>query len=132
MKFDPSDYQDLSTLQNSFRDKKILDELEKLNSRSTNPVSANRQCPWCGGGLAGEFEKCQNCGSNISWVRGFPCKPGSEKQILGLFIQNDEIQLKKLAKQKKINKVMFLILAVPAGVVIILILLALLLVFARE
>jgi hypothetical protein len=42
MKFDPSDYQDLSTLQNSFRDKKILEELEKLNSRSTNPVSANR------------------------------------------------------------------------------------------
>lgn len=132
MKFDPSDFKDLSTLQNSFRDKKILEELEKLNSRSANPVSANRQCPWCGGGLAGEFEKCQNCGSNISWVRGLPCKPGSEKKILDWFIQNEDIQLKKLAKQKKINKVIFLILAVPTGVFVILILLALLLVLVRE
>jgi len=130
MKFDPSDFRDLSTLQNSIQNERILKELKNLNSQSSNPVPANRQCPWCGGALAGEFVKCQNCGSNISWVRGFPCQPGSEKQILDWFLQNDEknanIQLARLAKQKKINKVIILLLAVPVGVVLILILLGVL------
>ena len=129
MKFDPSDFRDLSTLQNSIQNERILKELKNLNSRSTNPVSANRQCPWCGGSLAGEFEKCQNCGSNISWIRGFPCKPGSEKQLLDWFLENDKIASNKIRKQKKINKIIFLIFAVPAGVVLVLVLLMLLLWF---
>jgi hypothetical protein len=34
----------------------------------------NLQCPWCGGFLAGTFEKCQKCGSPVAWVNGLPRK----------------------------------------------------------
>lgn len=37
-------------------------------------VPKERQCPWCGGLLAGTFEKCRKCGSPVAWVNGLPRK----------------------------------------------------------
>jgi hypothetical protein len=73
MAFDPNDFNDLADLVAYRQRKQILDKLNELNnSKST---TKNHVCPWCGGQLAGNFEKCQNCSSDVAWVAGQPCKP---------------------------------------------------------
>ena len=57
----------------------ILQEVRKLH-QAPDP---RRQCPFCGGTLAGGFVKCKNCGSDITWVEGWPRKPGNTRSWLG-------------------------------------------------
>ena len=58
--------------------------------RREKVVPRNRQCPFCGGELAGEFSRCNNCGGEVAWVNTssgrLPCKPGQE----GLLIEQIE------------------------------------------
>ena len=57
----------------------ILQEVRKLH-QAPDP---RRQCPFCGGTLAGGFVKCKNCASDITWVEGWPRKPGNTRSWLG-------------------------------------------------
>jgi hypothetical protein len=38
-------------------------------------------CPYCYGKLEGTPELCRHCRSNLSWVEGYPCKPGTEREL---------------------------------------------------
>lgn len=38
-------------------------------------------CPYCHGKLEGTPELCRHCRSNLSWVEGYPCKPGMEREL---------------------------------------------------
>lgn len=38
-------------------------------------------CPYCYGKLEGTPELCRHCRSNLSWVEGYPCKPGMEREL---------------------------------------------------
>ena len=38
-------------------------------------------CPYCHGKLEGTPELCRHCRSNLSWVEGYPCKPGTEGEL---------------------------------------------------
>jgi hypothetical protein len=83
MKCDPNNFNDFEGLQGILQRDKILKQLEK-NSRDAKAkkrVSKTRQCPWCGGELAGKFAKCQNCGSDLDWVLGYPCKPEDKDKL---------------------------------------------------
>jgi uncharacterized paraquat-inducible protein A len=91
MKYDPNDFNDYSDLLGVLQRDKILKQLEKnsRDAKAEKTVSKKRQCPWCGGELAGEFAKCQNCGSDLDWVLGYPCKP-EDKDKLESQIKADE------------------------------------------
>lgn len=64
-----------------------------------------RVCPWCGGDLPGEFVKCKYCASDISWVSGYPCKPGDEKTVLAyvesISVKEDPEYRKRLLEDLK-------------------------------
>ena len=91
MSFDPNDFHDLADLTGALQRQQMLqrmkhqEELLKRQGSHTpqpqEPPPKNRQCPMCGGRLAGEFKKCQNCGSDIAWAKGFPCEPGKEAEL---------------------------------------------------
>ena len=91
MKYDPNDFNDFEGLQGILQRDKILKQLEKnsRDAKAKKSVSKKRQCPWCGGELAGEFAKCQNCASDLVWVLGYPCKP-EDKDKLKSQIKADE------------------------------------------
>jgi hypothetical protein len=38
-------------------------------------------CPYCHGKIEGTPELCRHCRSNLSWVEGYPCKPGMEREL---------------------------------------------------
>jgi len=38
-------------------------------------------CPYCNGRLEGTPELCKHCRSTLSWVEGYPCKPGMEGKL---------------------------------------------------
>lgn len=67
---------------------KLVDQVAHLRSELSHDknIPRNRQCPICGGRLTGEFQKCPNCSSSLSWVDTalgkMPCQPGKEAEQL--------------------------------------------------
>ena len=110
MNYDPNDFNDFADLQAARQRQQQLKRLENIENRlrkaaSKKTVSKDRQCPWCGGELAGEFLKCQNCASDLVWVRGYPCKPEDEDE-LKLKLKNEDKakqrQAERLEEEKKL------------------------------
>lgn len=61
-----------------------LGEISSLLSRQQAELSRQSNlppCPYCGGRLEGHYEICKHCRSGISWVEGYPCKPGNEAEL---------------------------------------------------
>jgi len=61
-----------------------LGEISSLLSRQQAELSRQSNlppCPYCGGRLEGQYEICKHCRSSISWVEGYPCKPGNEAEF---------------------------------------------------
>lgn len=83
--FDPRDFHDLADLAGIAQRQEMLKQMRQQQGsqirKSEGPLPKNRQCPSCGGRLAGEFPKCQNCGSGIAWADGLPCVPGKENEL---------------------------------------------------
>ena len=103
MSFDPSDnIQDQEALLAPLQ---RLQLLKAQNQKQSIPE--NRKCPWCGGGLPGQYSKCQNCASDISWVDGFPCKPQEEEHEIRKSIEKWEkanrLETLRLAKENKLK-----------------------------
>lgn len=86
--------------------KKLQDNQQKLQRtvdlerRSRENEERRRKnlpkCPWCGGGLEGEYLKCMYCASEISWVQGAPCRPGQEDAI-----RQEKLAIKEAIKEKE-------------------------------
>lgn len=56
------------------------------------------ECPYCGG-LPGENRTfCNNCRGELSWVRGYPCKPSNKKQL------TDQFEFAKQSEDKKTKR----------------------------
>ena len=70
MTFDPDDFQDQAAIAAMLQRQRMINSQNQQQS-----IPKNRQCPWCGGLLPGQFDKCQHCSSKVSWVAGYPCKP---------------------------------------------------------
>ncbi len=82
MSFDPGDFNDLADMAGMLQRQEMLNRMQNTRaSRTEGPPPEDRQCPLCGGRLAGEFKKCQKCGSDITWVGGMPCEPGKEEEL---------------------------------------------------
>jgi acyl carrier protein len=88
--FDPLDFNDQADLLGVLQRQEMLRRMKEQENRQRSndrggtppePPPKNRECPFCGGRLAGEFPKCPNCASDVAWVRGFPCKPGKEQEF---------------------------------------------------
>jgi hypothetical protein len=75
MTFDPDDFQDQAAIAAMLQRQKMINSQNQQKS-----IPKNRKCPWCGGGLPGQYSKCQYCASELSWVDGFPCKPQEEEK----------------------------------------------------
>jgi hypothetical protein len=73
MSFDPDDFQDQAAMLAVLQRQKLINAQNQKHS-----IPKNRQCPWCGGALPGQYSKCQHCSSDVSWVGGLPCKPQDE------------------------------------------------------
>jgi hypothetical protein len=77
-------------------DRKLEEIAAELRSGRQNQqdVPKNRQCPICGGALAGEFRKCPNCAEELVWVETtlgrLPSEPGREQQVIDWSTQEAE------------------------------------------
>jgi hypothetical protein len=72
MSFDPNSFQDQAAIAAMLQRQKLIN-----SQNQPQPIPANRKCPWCGGCLSGQYPKCSNCASDISWVGDKPFQPGS-------------------------------------------------------
>ena len=75
------EYHHIQRLRAEQQRKEVMGKMDKLLRAQKTSYSSSRQCPWCGGALAGNFEKCMHCASPISWVSGIACKPGTRPEI---------------------------------------------------
>jgi primosomal protein N'' len=98
MTFDPNDFQDQAAIAAMLQRQKLINAQNQQQS-----IPENRQCPWCGGGLPGQYSKCQHCASEVSWVDGFPCKPQEVEYRRKLSNQKWEREERRLAKEKKLK-----------------------------
>jgi hypothetical protein len=73
-----------------------LEATQKLVEQAQQRQIGRLKCPFCGGGVEKNYEKCKNCAANLSWVKGLPCKPGEEEN----FTQQVEIQAKIFEEEK--------------------------------
>lgn len=51
------------------------------------PSDKIRKCPHCGNSVQLGFPICSSCRFDISWVRGYPCIPGTEDELQALLDQ---------------------------------------------
>jgi hypothetical protein len=92
MTFDPNDFQDQAAIA------AMLQRQRMINSQNQQQkIPKNRQCPWCGGLLPGQYSKCQHCSSDVSWVDGLPCKPQDADYRRREIAQNRQNQKKRNA-----------------------------------
>jgi hypothetical protein len=83
-------------------------EAARSADRAANELAAMRaeqaremalpQCPYCGGRIQPNFSLCQHCRNELGWVRGVACIPGTEQEVLALFIAEDKRQALEDAK----------------------------------
>jgi hypothetical protein len=53
--------------------------VERIARQTATPNGP--KCPYCGGVAVPNYERCKNCASTLSWVKGRPCKPGEEESL---------------------------------------------------
>ena len=58
-----------------------LDQIAFLLAQQQAQLASLPPCPYCHGRLEGTPELCKHCRSNLSWVEGYPCKPGMEREL---------------------------------------------------
>jgi hypothetical protein len=58
-----------------------LDQIAFLLAQQQAQLASLPPCPYCHGRLEGTPELCKHCRSNLSWVEGYPCKPGMEIEL---------------------------------------------------
>jgi len=71
--FDPTDFNDLADLAGIAQRDQMLRAAREKSGQPSTPGSVRHQfaqCPYCGGGLVGKFDKCMNCGSFLKWAEG--------------------------------------------------------------
>jgi hypothetical protein len=93
----------------NFRDLIALQQLEATRqlarqaAQQAEPKGA--KCPYCGGCVETNYERCKNCTGQLSWIKGHPCKPGQEAsleiQIEASEKRAAEIQQKNLEESEK-------------------------------
>ena len=100
MTFDPDDFQDQAAIAAMLQRQRMINSQNQQQS-----IPKNRQCPWCGGLLPGQFDKCQHCSSKVSWVAGHPCKPQDADYIRGQIEKESKEKAKLVAaiKERVVN-----------------------------
>jgi len=71
--FDPTDFNDVADLAGVAQRAQMLRAMKERSGQATARSSERRyfaQCPYCGGGLVGKFEKCMSCSSLLKWTDG--------------------------------------------------------------
>jgi len=86
------DYQQMRAKQEAARSStRAANELAALRAEQQREL-ALPQCIHCGGRIQPNFSICQHCRNPLGWVRGVACIPGTEEEVLALFIAEDKRQ----------------------------------------
>ena len=103
MSYDPNDFQDQAAIAAMLQRQRMINSQNQQQS-----IPKNRQCPWCGGLLPGQYSKCQHCASEVSWVDGLPYKPQEAEYRERLSFEKWEKEEKRkaeiAAKKKKFEE----------------------------
>lgn len=93
---------EIKIMDQHLRDLIAIQQLEAAQKIAQQMAPSNGpKCPYCGGIVEPNYERCKNCAGQLSWVEGCPCKPGGEAALAKTI---NEAKKRAAVRQKEENK----------------------------